>query len=500
MWTLTLRVPDREPEEYIIKAGRTTIGRSPEQNIVVIDSSASRQHAELYFDENQGSVTVTDLGSTNGTFVNRDRLIVARRLYDGDVIRIGGSTLIMAFRDEIKVEEPVGSARRFTRELLLEALDHHAVLLYEVAHQLNVITDLDAALEKVADLMRQSMGADKCELILEDQFDNLDEIGFPTTIADDAIRGRSAIIVPDMSKSPYWKAGESSRLMQVKSALCVPVIAGDESQVLALLYMYKKAIDTRPFDESDMQLAVAISHQAALTIQRMMLITQIQEEQRGRQLLQRFLSPHEVEFMLQDYLENGQLPPLDEREVTILFADIQDSTGLAERLGAKAFGEILNRYYWDLTDMIFEFGGLVRYAGDGIMAVFGMTGDSEDHAAKAIYTGQAILDHVESIDFEIQEEIIIGVGINTGAAAVGYVGTQQRVELTALGYTVNIAHALQLLARPNRIFVGPETAVGVAGKLPLRDLGILGPKGSEQKFHAYEVVRQSKTTPKVIEL
>jgi adenylate cyclase len=500
MWTITLRVPEREPEEHIIKAGRTSIGRSPEQDIVLIDSSASRLHAELYFDENMGTVTITDLGSTNGTFVNRERLTVARRLYDGDVIRIGGSTLIVTFRDEIKVAPPAEGARRFTRELLLEALDHHAVLLYEVAHQLNVVTDLDAALEKVADLMRQSMGADKCELILESQFDNLDEIGFPTTIADDAIRGRSAVIVPDMSKSPYWKAGESSRLMQVKSALCVPVIAGDESQVLALLYMYKKAIDARPFDESDLQLAVAISHQAALTIQRMMLIEQIQEEQRGRQLLQRFLSPHEVEFMLQDYLENGQLPPLDERDVTILFADIEDSTGLAERLGAKAFGEVLNRYYWDLTDMIFEYGGLVRYAGDGIMAVFGMTGHSEDHAAQAVLAGQAMLDHIESVDFDIQEKIIIGVGINTGAAAVGYVGTQQRVELTALGYTVNIAHALQLLARPNRLYVGPETAVGVAGKLPLQDLGMLGFKENEQKFHAYEILRHSKTAPKISEL
>jgi len=500
MWTLTLRVPDHEPEEHILKAGRITLGRSTEQDIVVLDSSASRQHAELYLDSEQGSVSITDLGSTNGTFVNRDRLAVARRLYDGDIIRIGGSTLIVAFRDEVEVEHPAAGARRYTRELLLEALDHHAVLLYEVSHQLNVVTDLDTALEKVTDLMRQSMGADKCEVILESQFDDLEEIGFPTTIAEDAIRGRSAIIVPDMTKSPYWKSGHSSRLMRVKSALCVPVISGDENRVLALLYMYKKKADTRPFDERDLQLAVAISHQAALTIQRMLLLTQIQEEQRGRQLLQRFLSPQEVEFMLQDYLENGQLPPLDEREVTILFADIKDSTDLAERLGAKAFGEILNRYYWDLTDMIFEHGGLVRYAGDGIMAVFGMAEKSENHAAQAVNAGLAMLNHIDATDFDIDEEIIVGVGINTGAAAVGYVGTQQRVELTALGYTVNIAHSLQLLARPNRIYVGPETAVGVAGKIPLRDLGLVGLKDEVQKYHAYEILRTPTSTPKIIEL
>ena len=498
MWTLTLRVPDHEPEEHILKVGRTTLGRSPAQDIVVLDSSASRQHAELYYDETQGTVTITDLGSTNGTFVNRDRLTVARRLYDGDVIRIGGSTLTVAFRDDVRMEEPSSGVRRYTRELVMESLDHHAVLLYEVSQQLNMVTDLDAALEKVSDLMRQSMGADKCELILEDQFDQLEEIGFPTTIADDAIRDRSAVIVPDMTKSPYWKPGQSSRLMRVKSALCVPVISGDDEHVLALLYMYKKAADTRPFDENDLKLAVAISHQAALTIQRMLLLEKIREEQRARQLLQRFLSPHEVEFVLHDYLSNGQLPPLDERYVTILFADIQDSTRLSERLGAKAFGEILNRYYWDLTDMIFDQGGLVRYAGDGIMAVFGMTSKRDDHAARAIYAGLAMLNHLDTVDFGVDENIIIGIGINTGNAAVGYVGTQQRVELTALGYTVNIAHALQSRARPNRLYVGPETAVSVAGKLPLRDLGMITVKGEDQKFHAYEVLRTRKLD--VIEL
>ena len=81
-----------------------------------------------------------------------------------------------------------------------------------------------------------------------------------------------------------------------------------------------------------------------------------------------------------------------------------DSTGLSERLGAKAFGEILNRYYWDLTDMIFEYGGLVRYAGDGIMAVFGMTDGREDHSARAVQAGIAMLDHIDATDFGVDED------------------------------------------------------------------------------------------------
>jgi adenylate cyclase len=491
MWSLIVRIPERKPEEQPIIVGRMTIGRSPAQDIVVLDTSASRLHAEIFYDEGLGSVTLTDLGSTNGTFVNRERLTVARRLYDGDVIRIGGSTLEVSYRDPQAVPQKISGPRPVTRELVLEALDHHAVLLYEVAHQLNMITDLDTALSKVSELMQQAMGADKCEVVLSDQFDDLEEMGFPISIAEDALRGRSTIVVPDVFDSPYGKDGQSAQLLQVKSALCVPVLSANE-EVIALLYLYKTSSDTRPFDDSDLQLAVAISHQAALTIQRMHLLDQIEQEQRGRQLLQRFLSPQEAEYVLHDYLKSGMLPPLDEREVTVLFADIMDSTGLSERLGAKAFGEILNRYYWDLTDMIFENGGLVRYAGDGIMAVFGMTDGKEDHSIRAVEAGIAMLEHIDEIDFGVDDEIIIGVGINTGVAAIGYAGTQQRVELTALGYTVNVAHSLQLLARPNRIYVGPDTAVGVAGKRPLRDLGMVGLKDGEQDFHAYEVLRQAK--------
>ena len=131
------------------------------------------------------------------------------------------------------------------------------------------------------------------------------------------------------------------------------------------------------------------------------------------------------------------------------------------------------------------------------MAVFGMTDGREDHGARAVQAGLAMLDHIDATDFGVDEKIIIGVGINTGIVAIGYAGTQQRVELTALGYNVNIAHALQLLARPNRLYVGPNTAVGVAGKLPLRDLGMIGLKNGEQKFHAYEVLRQAQNEPDV---
>ena len=80
------------------------------------------------------------------------------------------------------------------------------------------------------------------------------------------------------------------------------------------------------------------------------------------------------------------------------------------------------------------------------------------------------MDHIEVTDYG--EEIIIGIGMNTGKAMIGYVGTQERVEITAVGDVANVAFRLQSLARPNRLLVGPETAVGIAGRMPISDFEV----------------------------
>ena len=261
----------------------------------------------------------------------------------------------------------------------------------------------------------------------------------------------------------------------------------------ALIYMYKIGGNIRPFSQKDMQLAVAISHQASLTIQRMHLMEQVRNEQQARVLFQRFVSPTEAEYMIQNYIKDGYLPGLMEQEVTIMFADIANSTTLAERIGAQKFGDLLNRYYWDVTGTVFANGGLVKYLGDGIMAVFGMTGKAKDQIdrdqdlTRAVQSALAILNHIEVTDYG--EKIQIGIGMNTGKAMIGYVGTQERIEVTAVGDVANIAFRLQNLARPNRLLIGPETALGVAGKLPLSDIGLQELRGRNQPIRVYEVLR-----------
>jgi adenylate cyclase len=492
MWTLLIRVPQEEPAEKILIPGRNRIGRKEENEIAIADPSASRLHAEIFLDSQTDTAILKDLGSTNGTYVNRERVYDPVELKNKDIIRIGGTTMdVSRFVTGEPAENDIG-ARRYTRELVLESLDHHAVLMYEIAERLNVVFDKDTTLKMVSELMQKAMGADRCELILAEDFNRLGNMNFPTTIAEEAISQRSAVIVQDLRSSKYYERSESALLMQIRSALCVPMVA--DKDVLGLIYIIKYQSSTRPFSKSDLQLAVAISHQASLTLQRMHLLEKVREEQRMREFFERFVSPTEAQSLVRDYLDDGFLPGLMEREVTIMFADIANSTNLAERIGAQKFGDILNRYYWDVTDTIFSNGGLVKYLGDGIMAVFGMTGrttqslNREQQSMKAVNAALAILNHIEVTDFG--EDLIIGIGMNTGKAMVGYVGTQERVEITAVGDVANTAFKLQAFARPNRLLVGPETAVSVAGKIPLSDLGLKELPGRSKSLRVYEILRK----------
>lgn len=496
MWILTVRSPMGEPIEYTLKPGKMTIGRNPDNDVVVADASASRVHAEIQFHPAVNALIVRDLGSTNGTYTNRERITGSHTLQSGDVFRIGEHIFTVHFRDPntLSARKPGVGTRPLTRDLVLEALDHHAVLLYKIARQLNMVLDIDTALSEVSSLIRVALGADKCEVILADKFPRLAELGFPNSIAQMVIDQRSAVIIPEMPPDVETKFGRSTLLMRVRSVLCVPVLSSDE--VLGLIYMYKTDPDARAFDDNDLRLAVAISHQAALTIQRMHLIHKVRKEQEVRILLQRFLSPPEADYILQDYLRNGNLPGLTEQKLTVLSADVQDSTGMAERMGPKRFGELLSYYYQEMTQIIFQHGGVLdKYLGDGLMAVFGMNKSQPEPEVSAVKAGLAMLEKIDYLNRASSDEICVGIGINTGPVVAGYVGTDERVEFTVLGDAVNVAFRLEGIARPNRLLIGPGTTGAVAGMFSLQRVGAIEVRGRSKPVQVHEVLRDANGQP-----
>ncbi|HEX9596991.1 MAG TPA: adenylate/guanylate cyclase domain-containing protein [Anaerolineales bacterium] len=489
MWTLTVRSLDIKPIEYLLKPGVNSLGRRQGNDVVIADEAASRDHAQIHLDAKSNAVTIRDLGSRNGTFINRRRLTenFNFKLHPNDVVRIGTYEILVVVQAEADAEEAAASAfRPFTRELVLESFDNHAVLLYEVIQQLNNILDVDVALKEVARLLQLTLGADKCQVILAEDFGRLQELGFPRTIAQTAINRRTTVLLPSKDPESRQMLSDSARMLRVNTALCVPVVRSD--QTIALIYMFKTHADTRQFTQGDMQLAVAVGHLAALTIERVNLMERVREENRVRQLLQRFVAPGEAEFLLRNYLKTGSLPTLSEQNCTILFADIAGSNGMAERLGAKRFGELLERYYQDVTDIIFQHGGLLdKYLGDGVMAIFGMADTQKQPAGRAVAAGLDIARMMAAPSRNGDTRVDVGIGVNTGPVMAGYVSTKERVELTVLGDTVNVASGLQALARPNRVLIGPETYAEVKNAFAVESVGERNIKDRSQPIEVYEV-------------
>ncbi len=140
-----------------------------------------------------------------------------------------------------------------------------------------------------------------------------------------------------------------------------------------------------------------------------------------------------------------------ERVVTVLFADIRDFTTRCESLAPVDAVRFLNLYHEHMTSVIEANGGIVnQLVGDGIMAIFGATGQSR-HADEAIAAGRAMLGSLgelgETLEFHGFGPVRIGVGVNTGPAVVGTIGSPRRMEYTAIGDTVNTAARIESLTK-----------------------------------------------------
>jgi adenylate cyclase len=155
-----------------------------------------------------------------------------------------------------------------------------------------------------------------------------------------------------------------------------------------------------------------------------------------------------------------------EVETAILFADIRDSTGLAERLGPAAYAELLNRFYKVATEILISHDATVdKLIGDEVMAFFIPGFAGPDFKLKAVDAARALI-HAFGYGGTGAPWLPVGVGIDVGAAFVGNVGSEQIVDFTALGDPVNTAQRIQAKAKPGEILVSDPAFAVVADRFP----------------------------------
>jgi len=273
MWILTLRSPKSIPQDYILQLGKNTLGRKLGNDIVIQDELASRLHAEI--DCSSDRLVIQDLGSTNGTFVNQKRLTGAKQLNPGDQIRVGYHLANIAKQGEepeiIDILTQLAT-QPLTQETLLEAYEQNAVLIYEVANRLTTVLDLEASFQELADFLKTAIGAEHCAVLRSNQFEEAYTLGYSETLIHMAIEQRGVVLYPDTQLLASFPS--SPELDRVRSALCIPIF--NQNDTIAMVLAYKADPQSRPFDQKDVQLSIAISHQAALAIQRSQIIEQAQ--------------------------------------------------------------------------------------------------------------------------------------------------------------------------------------------------------------------------------
>ena len=198
-------------------------------------------------------------------------------------------------------------------------------------------------------------------------------------------------------------------------------------------------------------------------------------------LLQPYLSPH-LAALLREEPEKGRLGG-EEREVSVLFADLQGFTAFSERHTPADVLGMLNSYWAQAVPVVLgRHGGMIeRFAGDAIMVVFNAAADQPDHALRA---ARAALD-LQAAAVGESDWPRFRVGVNTGPAIVGNVGTEEQRSFTAIGDTTNLAARLQAVAEPGQVVVGEATYDALRGSVDTQPIGELDLKGKSASVPAY---------------
>ncbi len=220
---------------------------------------------------------------------------------------------------------------------------------------------------------------------------------------------------------------------------------------------------------------------------------QLIEETRIRNNLGRYLSAEIVEGIVEKKLEvvlGGE-----RRKITVIFADIVAFTKIVEDRDPEQVVAILNELFTFFTEIIFKHNGIIdKFIGDCVMAVFGAPYGDEDDVFNAISAADEMKRWLEVGNARWKKElgmaIEIGMGIHTGEALAGNIGSQKRMEYTVIGDTVNVAARLEALARPGQILMTAATAEEIEDDFECISIGKLPIKGHDEPMEIFMLAEE----------
>jgi adenylate cyclase len=483
-------------KEVVLKKDSYLIGKLPTNDLSILDNSISRQHCRLEFTKK--GYRLVDLDSTNGTFVNGKR-INRKKLKPGDEITIGRTIIrytgsdsdtssihdiddqqisrMVPLSDKLHIEES-----RELSSFQVNLFDSLTLIGKKLLSSLSLQESFEKVAESLFDILKpNSLYIFSCkegveeltpELIRQKGKKDADQVNISRSIAHKAISERVAILSSNTLDDSRFKKAESVIIYGIKSAISVPVWT--TSSIYGLIYADITDI-TRTFAARDLEMVSIVANFLGLSIETINNRERLTYEKKLRNRLERYHSPGIAEQIVQMQKTDDDLMAHREVEASVLFLDIAGFTQRVEKIAPTEIAHFLNLFFTEMTDAIFKYDGtLDKYLGDGLMAVFGVPFEKENHAQLAIQAAVEMKKRVEKFNREqkLDDRIHIRIGIHAGHMICGDFGSPQRVDYTVLGNTVNIASRLEsTIARPDQIVVSEEVVQRVEDKDLFEEIG-----------------------------
>jgi adenylate cyclase len=223
------------------------------------------------------------------------------------------------------------------------------------------------------------------------------------------------------------------------------------------------------------------------------LVDHFVREQRERRRLAQFFSPAVLREVVRHRHERSL--GSSRRLLTVLFADIRGFTALSEKLEPEEVAAMLREYLTEMTEVVFEHGGTVdKYIGDCVMALYNVPFEDPDHVGNAMRTALELQERTLQVsarwEARLGAAIRTGIGISTGEAVVGTMGSRQRLEYTAIGDTINLGSRLEALTKEYgvAIIISEFTQQRLQGEFLTRELGQVTVRGKTQPVKIYGVL------------
>jgi adenylate cyclase len=540
---LIIERPGAQPRLYELKDGSAIhIGRAASNDITLPHSSISRSHALL--EGKQDIWMIRDQHSANGVLVNGVRVEHAE-LNSGDVIGLGDIKLrfenmttgtvvakaspelashLTQILDQENVAKLLERSRtkppsewtdsRVDSESRIEFLRREnrlLTLLYQVSRALGDKTTVEDVSECVLDLVLQIDGAERgyAMLLTEESLRDAGQsasnytflpailryrhtpkasapqMALSRTIIQQVMESKGPLLVLDAREDARFSASHSVAISGTQSAMCAPLLSRD--RLFGLLYVDNLS-KRGTFMPEDLEVFAVIAAQAGLVIDRVLAKSEVKRQGVQLSALERFLSPaisKKITAEAADIRLGGE-----SQRITLLFADVRGFTTMAEQMKPREAVEVLNEFFDRMTKVIFEHDGtLDKYLGDGLMALFGapfaLQNDAEAAVRAAVNMQKSLAELNKTSG---RAPISIGIGIHTGEAVVGFLGTERRMDYTAIGDTVNVASRLTSQAGPDQIVISAATYTQLCQEIPCSQLAAMKLKGRAAPIDVHEVL------------